>query len=994
HCAAMMSSFANKKDWFKFAIENGFIKSFEYNSFENKNKRKMVALKSLHKNNDFHKDFVREVRVHGDILNHDDILTRNALQLDSETKSFFLVLQYANGGTLRSYLQKNFDKLNWPRKLKMAVDIANGLNCIHGEVYNFSCMEQDIIEPMRDMPNEADSISIPTESITSNLSFQGTQILTDPYKFAKEKIFVTNVKPTRTCTKMLKLARESLDNDFDESNDKPHCVAWVHVSLGDVEGLKWHLDYDDHRDIKILPEFTIKFCCWDKIILVFETLKLYGANFGGIHLSLGSLVKNNSVHFPRELLQFKELLIWLLDNNCDINELKDSRGFYSLYDLLDALGLHKHREVIDLYLEFHFNPNNSYNTHLPNLLFYSVSKKFPLSTLKLILNYGIDLSTKNSEGLNVLDYAANEKSIETLEYLLRRYSKTLSSQFKFSEHHPNLLFLAIKKDFPISTLGLILDSGVDLLTKNVEGLNVLDYAAEEKNLEALEYLLSNCSTKLNSDHRFSKNCPNLLFLAIKENYPISTLRLILNSRVKLSIKNHDGLNAINYAAVCKNIEALEYLLSNYSEESTFQHRFSQNCPNLLFLAIENFFPVHILELILNSDIDLSTKNDMGLDALDYADIKKDVEALEHLLGNYTKELNLHKRFSPSCPNLLFYSISRRFPTSTLEVILTSHDIDLSTRNASGLNVLNYSVYERNIEALEHLLKFHSKGKFPIPTLKLILESGVDLSAKNDEGLNALEYAADNKNIEALEFLLGFFKRLDSNSKPFPPCPSLLFFAIRNEFPVSTLKLILGSGVDLLTKNDEGQNILDYSALWKNIKALEYLLKNHATELNSHFMFSEECPNLIFLAIKKFPVSTLSLALDLDIDLSIKNRDNLNAFDYVLNIGIMEKIECFIENQNALNFRFSPDCPNLLFYTLYKKYPISIVKLIRKHGVDYKTKNNDELNALGYAVKLKNMVAVRYLLENILEFSEQQSIAEAIGQTKFFSREWYYLQDWK
>ncbi|CAI2169138.1 11112_t:CDS:2 [Funneliformis geosporum] len=42
-----------------------------------------------------------------------------------------MVLQYANQGTLRHYLQNNFASLNWVNKIEMAFDLACGLLCLH-----------------------------------------------------------------------------------------------------------------------------------------------------------------------------------------------------------------------------------------------------------------------------------------------------------------------------------------------------------------------------------------------------------------------------------------------------------------------------------------------------------------------------------------------------------------------------------------------------------------------------------------------------------------------------------------------------------------------------------------------------------------------------------------------------------------------------------------------------------------------------------------------
>ncbi|CAG8507843.1 5462_t:CDS:2, partial [Scutellospora calospora] len=74
-----MSELSNKKDWFKFAIEQKFIKSFEYSSFNDfkeigtggfgtvhsaysKHIDKVVALKSLHNHVDIIDGFINEIK--------------------------------------------------------------------------------------------------------------------------------------------------------------------------------------------------------------------------------------------------------------------------------------------------------------------------------------------------------------------------------------------------------------------------------------------------------------------------------------------------------------------------------------------------------------------------------------------------------------------------------------------------------------------------------------------------------------------------------------------------------------------------------------------------------------------------------------------------------------------------------------------------------------------------------------------------------------------
>ncbi|RGB34722.1 kinase-like domain-containing protein, partial [Rhizophagus diaphanus] len=44
-----------------------------------------------------------------------------------------LVMEYANNGNLRSYLEKNFDKLTWNDKYIMAYQLVCAVSCLHNE---------------------------------------------------------------------------------------------------------------------------------------------------------------------------------------------------------------------------------------------------------------------------------------------------------------------------------------------------------------------------------------------------------------------------------------------------------------------------------------------------------------------------------------------------------------------------------------------------------------------------------------------------------------------------------------------------------------------------------------------------------------------------------------------------------------------------------------------------------------------------------------------
>ena len=45
---------------------------------------------------------------------------------DPETKEFMLIMEYANGGNLHNYLQKNFRNITWEKKLRILLTISEG----------------------------------------------------------------------------------------------------------------------------------------------------------------------------------------------------------------------------------------------------------------------------------------------------------------------------------------------------------------------------------------------------------------------------------------------------------------------------------------------------------------------------------------------------------------------------------------------------------------------------------------------------------------------------------------------------------------------------------------------------------------------------------------------------------------------------------------------------------------------------------------------------
>ncbi|UZO04006.1 uncharacterized protein OCT59_024405 [Rhizophagus irregularis] len=96
--------------WIDEAIAKKHIKHYEYKYF-----------KHIQEIEDAIKELVHEIE-----LQHQENQSDNI-------KTYLLVMEYADGGSLSKYLKENFEKLTWEVKLKLAYQLASAVSCLHDE---------------------------------------------------------------------------------------------------------------------------------------------------------------------------------------------------------------------------------------------------------------------------------------------------------------------------------------------------------------------------------------------------------------------------------------------------------------------------------------------------------------------------------------------------------------------------------------------------------------------------------------------------------------------------------------------------------------------------------------------------------------------------------------------------------------------------------------------------------------------------------------------
>ncbi|GES87494.1 kinase-like domain-containing protein [Rhizophagus clarus] len=117
-----------KANWIDGCIDN---RDDVNQNWKRKNQNMFVALKILHNSKNVTSEFMNEIASHYKVNLGINIIRLYGLSQDPVTKNYIMVMDYAKNGSLRNYLNKNYNKLNWNYKLGYLQYLAFGLEHIH-----------------------------------------------------------------------------------------------------------------------------------------------------------------------------------------------------------------------------------------------------------------------------------------------------------------------------------------------------------------------------------------------------------------------------------------------------------------------------------------------------------------------------------------------------------------------------------------------------------------------------------------------------------------------------------------------------------------------------------------------------------------------------------------------------------------------------------------------------------------------------------------------
>ena len=278
-----------------------------------------------------------------------------------------------------------------------------------------------------------------------------------------------------------------------------------------------------------------------------------------------------------------------------------------------------------------------------------------LETLEFLLSNGADPSLENEKGRNVLFFSAGYGCTDVIQRLL---SFDVDINSRDDEGHTSLMCSAAMAKS--EALNCFLEKGADpMLTAN-NGWSVLHFACQGGNTTIIETCLS-CGLDVN----------------MKGTYR--------------------GLTPLAVSILCKNLDAIKYLLKKGADPLLKLDIFPGNILQVIMVPIEPASRIDVIEACLSNGVDVNVQTSEGLTLL----------------------------MTAACLNNPVF----------LDFLLLK-GADPSLRDNSGNTVLHYAAVGGDITVIEKCLSL-----------------GLDIESKNDEGKTPLMLAVSSVKTEAVKFLL-------------------------------------------------------------------------------------------------------------------------------------------------------------------------------------------------------------------------------------------------
>ncbi|CAL1285638.1 unnamed protein product [Larinioides sclopetarius] len=563
----------------------------------------------------------------------------------------------------------------------------------------------------------------------------------------------------------------------------------------------------------------------------------------------------------------------------------------------------------------------------------------------------------------------------------------------------------------------ILDKGLDINSKDLNGQTILHVAAKFNGIQVIRYMVEQKRMSLDMSDANGKTP----FHVAAENHSNEVLEYISNLGICRRMKDYNGYTPLLTAIYMCNIDGVKILLKK--EENIEENKAYGNLTALHIATYEG--NLALLEMLIKKKASVNSRSDIGETPLHSAVTSGNLETVKYLILNHA-DVNARTEFGVT-PLLL--AVERGI--KEIVELLLKHKVNVNIPDSSkGFTPLHIAVQRSNKEIVELLLKHKAevnvsdkRGGIPLliasilgdaPIAKLLLQAGSRVNSKNDLESSPLHFAVNAGQYKIVELLLKH--NADVDCKNNDNVTALHLSVLRSHKEITRLliekgadinamnstgytplhlaacigqkdivDLLIDNGADISCKNENGSSALHLSASNFVRDMVESLLKQGAdireTDIKREVFFD-------LLVYKGY----LDLLTPEEEDICWADINSFTLLHVAALRGDLMLVQHYIENgydtnarsicgETALHVAAFGNHPNIISFLLSKDMEIDArdvygltplllatkgnkseaVKVLISHDVN--CISNDKIEALQYSVESGNVHVVDILLQN-------------------------------
>ena len=598
----------------------------------------------------------------------------------------------------------------------------------------------------------------------------------------------------------------------------------------------------------------------------------------------------------------------------------------------------------------------------------------------LLRQANIDIRRQADDSTRALDAAAAEGHFGVVRALLTAMPWALNDPGKNGN---TALIAAAVNGHEMILNWLLLQPGIDLTCRSIDGAHVLDAAVLACSLSTVQSLCKLAPELLNAPGQGRRTA---LILAASNGFEAEFSWLLEQPGIDVWKRSGNGTHALDAAAESGSLTIVKQLLvvePGLLNEPGFDER------TALIAAAINSHDAIATWLLEQPAIDVTHRENDGLHALDAAAQSGNLPIVKALLACAPELLNKPGFGGRSALTAAAVNNQQEIVEWLLGVPgadhrhpslngLRAHDAAAQAGSLSSLKLL----FQRDQSLLNctglqgrTALIAAARNGHELVVAWLLAQPGTDLTTREIDGMHALDAAAQGGSLTIAKQILTREPGL-LNQPGFAGRSALLAAAVSGHELVFSW-LLRQPGVDLENRQSDGAHLLDGAAQGGSVKIVEQLLQRRPMLLNEPG-FNER--TALIAAAFKGSVSLVSLLLEQPaIDVRCRQSDGAHALDAAVTSGNRQVVEqLLIHDPDLLNEPGFEDGTALITAALAKQVP-AVALLLSLSGVDYLHRNKNGAHAFDAAAQAGSLQTLRQLIHkdpgllNLRGFDERTAL---------------------